>query len=253
MTPSARSSRPHRFTRRSKLVALLQARLQAQSWPRVQMSLIVSFTGLAGLLASAVLLKLGMHSMAVRYPLATLVAYGAFLGLLWLWMHTRADDWGDAAQLADGGDGLDGAYGVDAGADTMDMATGALRGGRASASSRSAKGLDLGDIGDAGSADELAVVLLVLVAVASLALAGVYVVTQAPTLLAEVALDGAVVGSLYHRLHQAERQHWALSAWGYTRGPLLFLLIVMALVGWGLQHAAPGAATLGQALSMLGA
>ena len=108
------SARPSRFTSRSKLVRHMQDRLQSQSWPRLQMSLIVAFTGLAGLLASAVLLKLGMHGMAARYQAATLLAYGAFLGLLWLWMRTRPDDWSDV------GDGVE---------MTWDLASSALRSG----------------------------------------------------------------------------------------------------------------------------
>lgn len=260
-------TRPSRFTARSKLVRQMQDRLQAQSWPRVQMSLIVAFTGLAGLLMSAVLLRLGVHHMGWRYPVVTLLAYGAFLGLLWVWMRTRPDDWGDVAD------------GVDVGSDVMDMASAGFRvrgsgggggGGNmpssgsvrtpglnlrdaepvsSSSSSGGSGGFDLGDVADA---DELAVVVLVIVAVVALASAGAYIVVQAPTLLAEVALDGAVVGSLYHRLHQAERQHWAHSAWQYTRWPLLILVATMAVVGWGLQHAAPGAHTVGQALAMWG-
>ena len=89
------TSRPQRFTARAKLVERMRERLESQSAPRLQMSLIVSLTGLAGLLASASLLKLGLHSMALRYPAALLIAYGAFLGLLWLWLRSRAEDWAD--------------------------------------------------------------------------------------------------------------------------------------------------------------
>jgi hypothetical protein len=254
MTPSAR---PQRFTARGKLVREMQARLQAQSWPRVQMSLIVAFTGLAGLLLSAVLLRAGVTSMVWRYPLVTVLAYGAFLGLLWLWMRTRSDDWSDVAD------------GVDAGLDVGDLAASALRArGGSGVRAMPSPGVDLVDeaadapvsagglgdlsLGDVADADELAVVVLVIVAVVALASAGAYIVVQAPTLLAEVALDGAVAGSLFRRLHQAERQHWARSAWQYTRWPLAVLVVVMLLVGWGLQHAAPGAQTVGQALSAWG-
>ncbi len=108
-------SHPHRFTARTKLIERMEARLRAQSWPRFQMALIVAFTGLAGLLASAVMLRLGLHSMALRYPLATVLAYAAFLGLLWLWMRTRAEDWSDA------GDG------VQIAADAADCISPALR------------------------------------------------------------------------------------------------------------------------------
>ena len=234
---------PHRFTARTKLIERLEARLRAQSWPRFQMALIVAFTGLAGLLASAVMLRLGLHSMALRYPLATVLAYAAFLGLLWLWMRTRAEDWSDA------GDG------VQLAADAADCISPALRsrGGGLPHTARAQpdSGSDGPNPGSLVDADELAVVILVVVAVVSMLFSGVYLVFQAPALLAEVALDGAVAGSLYHRLHQAERQHWVQSAWGYTRWPLCFVLITVALVGWGLGQAVPGAVTLGQALAAL--
>lgn len=234
---------PHRFTARTKLIERMEVRLRAQSWPRFQMALIVAFTGLTGLLASAVMLRLGLHSMALRYPLATVLAYAAFLGLLWLWMRTRAEDWSDA------GDG------VQLAADAADYISPALRsrGGGLPHAARAQPDSDLGgpNPGSLVDADELAVVILVVVAVASMLFSGVYLVFQAPALLAEVALDGAVAGSLYHRLHQAERQHWVQSAWGYTRWPLCFVLITVALVGWGLGQAVPGAFTLGQALAAL--
>lgn len=263
MNPTAR---PQHFTARAKLVERMRDRLQSQSYPRLQMSLIVSLTGLAGLLASASLLKLGLHSMAWRYPLALLIAYGAFLGLLWLWLRSRAEDWGDAADLGDGVDVLDlgadlarpivqsvsrGAQkavhnttqAVDAGLDVPSARTPTSSG----SSSSSLGGIDI----DVGDADELVIVLLVLGFVLALAAAAFYVVYQAPMLMAEVALDGALVGSLYHRLRQGERQHWLHAAWRHTRWPLLAMLLVVWLVGWGLGQAAPGAVTLGQAWAMV--
>ena len=74
---SARGGWNSRYTARAKLVLRMKAQLNAQSWPRLQMMVIVALTGLAGLLASASFHKLGLHNMAVRYPLATLVADGA--------------------------------------------------------------------------------------------------------------------------------------------------------------------------------
>ena len=55
------------------------------------MTLLVVLTGGAGLLASFVLLHLGVDSMAVRYPLAVTIAYAVFLLLLWLWLRTKAE------------------------------------------------------------------------------------------------------------------------------------------------------------------
>lgn len=238
-------AQPHRFTARAKLIERLEARLRAQSWPRFQMALIVAFTGLVGLLASAVLLRLvGLHSMALRYPLAALLAYAAFLGLLWVWMRTREDDLSDA--------GVDG---VQLAADAVDWISPALRSRAAGPSHTARAQSDSGwsgpNPGSLWDADELVVVILVVVAVVSMLFSGAYLVFQAPTLLAEVALDGAVAGSLYHRLHQAERQHWMQSAWVYTRWPLCLLLVTAALVGWGLGQAVPGAFTVGKALAAL--
>ena len=191
----------------------------------------------------------GPAEQALRYTVSTLLAYGAFLGLLWLWMRTRPDDWADVAD------------GVSSGVDVVDLASAALRSRGVGMQSVQAPHMDVAELpttsdssggwnlGDVADADEFAVVVLIVVAVVALASAGMYIIVQAPSLLAEVALDGAVMGSLYQRLQQAERQHWALSAWAYTRWPLLGLLCVMALLGWGLQLAAPGALTMGQALA----
>lgn len=262
-SPSRPADRFSRFTARAKLVERMRERLESQSAPRLQMSLIVSLTGLAGLLASASLLKLGLHSMAWRYPVALLIAYGAFLGLLWLWLRSRAEDWGDVADMADAADGFDGAADV-----AQSAMQGASRGAR-SATDNAMQWVDAGAVRstkstptsstsnlggmdiDVGDADELAIVLLVLGFVLALAAAAFYVVYQAPMLMAEVALDGALVGSLYHRLRECERQHWLHAAWHHTRWPLLAMLLVVWLVGWGLGQAAPGAVTLGQAWGMV--
>lgn len=262
-SPSRPADRFSRFTARAKLVERMRERLESQSAPRLQMSLIVSLTGLAGLLASASLLKLGLHSMAWRYPAALLIAYGAFLGLLWLWLRSRAEDWAD---LGDGADAVDLTAnmvrpvgpGVSRSArevtDDGVLAVDLSRATNAAAPAKSSGGSQPGgggiDVG-VGDADELAIILLVLGFVLALAAAAFYVVYQAPMLMAEVALDGALVGSLYHRLRECERQHWLHAAWRHTRWPLLAMLLVVWLVGWGLGQAAPGAVTLGQAWGMV--
>lgn len=63
---------------RTQVVGLLQRHLEADSYPRLQMGLIVALTGGVGLLCSFVLLRLGMSTMALRYPLALLGAYVFF-------------------------------------------------------------------------------------------------------------------------------------------------------------------------------
>ena len=74
------SPRPGRQpSTRTQVVGLLRQKLEADSYPRMQMGLIVALTGGMGLLCSFVLLRLGMHAMALRYPLALLGAYLFFL------------------------------------------------------------------------------------------------------------------------------------------------------------------------------
>src|SRR5829696_1118458 len=65
--------------------------LLRRALPRVQMSLILAATGAAGFVASFAMLHLGVWRMWVRYPLAVLFAYAAFIVLLrvWLFLHGR--------------------------------------------------------------------------------------------------------------------------------------------------------------------
>ena len=85
---------------RSHAILRLKRRLEQDSFPRTQMSLIVGLTGAAGLLFSFMLLQAGVTSMALRYPLALLLAYGVFLLLLWLWLRTKAEDYVDMPDLS---------------------------------------------------------------------------------------------------------------------------------------------------------
>src|SRR5262245_48307719 len=73
-------------SRRRVVVERLRNRLLRTRWPRLQMSAIAALTGASGFVASWVLLAFGLDSMALRYGLAVLVAYGAFLLLVRIWL-----------------------------------------------------------------------------------------------------------------------------------------------------------------------
>lgn len=256
---------------RDDAVTQLRQDLQTHSWPRMQMTLLVSLTGGSGLLASFLLLHAGLHNMALRYPVALLVAYGAFLLLLWLWLRTRADDW---TELPDAGIDLPLPSGRSGGPSWSPGGGGQFGGGGSSASfdapvplrafssdtpgSAAGKGLSdgvgdgLGSIADAADADELVIPLLVIALAVGLALSSLYVIYSAPTLFAELLLDGALSASLYRRLRTIERRHWVSTALRRTALPFALTALLLAGVGWGLQTAAPGAHTLGQALHQAG-
>ncbi|MES2369835.1 MAG: hypothetical protein V4554_10175 [Pseudomonadota bacterium] len=88
---------------RSHAILRIKRRLEQDSFPRIQMSLIVCVTGAAGLLFSFLMLDAGVTSMALRYPLALLMAYGVFLVLLWLWLRTKAEDYVDIPDFSGSG------------------------------------------------------------------------------------------------------------------------------------------------------
>lgn len=76
---------PH-FTTRAHAIRRVETHLRSNSFPRLQMMLLVSYALLRG----------GLDSMALRYPLALAVAYLFFLGLLsvcpWGQVHWAGHD-----------------------------------------------------------------------------------------------------------------------------------------------------------------
>ena len=73
---------PMSTNNRARAIQRVRERLVRESFPRVQMALIVALTGGFGLLASFVMLQFGLGSMAIRYPLALSLAYCFFLFLI---------------------------------------------------------------------------------------------------------------------------------------------------------------------------
>jgi hypothetical protein len=259
------------FTR-SQAILRLQHRLEKDAYPRIQMGLIVTLTGGAGLLFSFLLLHAGMANMALRYPLALVAAYGVFLGLLWLWLRTKVDDYfdlpDDAVNLGfpsgpsggssggldislpsfkSGGGGNFGGGGASASFDDGDAlpAPIGLFSSGGSSSSSSSSGLDLGDIGDA---DELAIPLIVIALVIGLACASFYVVYMAPALFAELLVDSAFSAALYRKMRGVQGEYWLTAALRRTALPFALTAVFLCAVGYGLAAVAPGAHSIGEVL-----
>ncbi|HKV13351.1 MAG TPA: hypothetical protein VJ725_34740, partial [Thermoanaerobaculia bacterium] len=110
---------------REELIEKVKKRLERHSLPRLQMSLLLALTGATGFLSSFLLLKLGVHSMALRYPVAVALAYGVFLLLLRIWLRFQRDDW----QSADIPDVVDLGEAVIDGAGSVVRGAGRLAGG----------------------------------------------------------------------------------------------------------------------------
>lgn len=259
---------------RDEAVGRLQHDLQTNAWPRSQMTLLVSLTGGSGLLASFLLLHAGLDNMAMRYPLALLCAYAVFLLLLWLWLRTQAADWANmpdpgmepslptgpgAPAWSPGGGGDFGGGGASTSFDGPARLNPLIQpppmpAGRGLAGSADKDAGDgWGSVGDAADADVLAVPLLVIALAVGLAFSSVYVIYSAPTLFAELLLDGALSATLYHRLCGIERHHWMSTALRTTALPFVLTALLLTAVGWSLQSAAPGARSLGEAFHHISA
>lgn len=231
---------------RPRLVQRLQQHLERDSWPRVQMALLVALTGAAGLLASFVLLQIGLQAMWLRYPVALGAAYLVFLGLLWLWLRTSASDYADAV-IAPGDPGLP--ANPSSVPEPISGGGGDFAGGGASASFDAPASSSLGDsLGSVADADEFAIPLAVLLLAAGLAVSSLYIVYTAPVLFAELLLDGALAATLFRRLRGVTTQHWIETALNRTALPFGLTAIFLGLCGAALQAYAPEAHSLGDVL-----
>jgi hypothetical protein len=239
---------------RSVYINRLREKLNREGYPRLQMALLVSITGVSGFIASYLLLQTGMSVMWTRYLAAFGVAYLIFLGLLWLWMRTSASDYADGPDFTP-------TSGWSAKADPIYCGKGgSFDGGGASGnfeiegSSNFAQLDSSGDtlIGDSVSAaceaDEFAIPIVAILFLAGLILSSLWVVYAAPLLFAELLIDGALAASLYRRLRGLESRHWLETAVRRTAAPFLLTAIMLVCFGAGLQHHAPDAQTMAQAL-----
>ncbi|HEX8129916.1 MAG TPA: hypothetical protein VF527_12500, partial [Pyrinomonadaceae bacterium] len=92
--------------KRKRAIERVRRSLVREGSPRLLVSFLLALTGAAGFVISAVLLRLGVTSMSVRYPLAVILAYCVFLLLLRLWLALRRNTGSDSDLLSDIGDGL---------------------------------------------------------------------------------------------------------------------------------------------------
>lgn len=271
-------------TERDAAIEEVRDSLIIRASPRRHMSAIIAASGGLGFLASYLLLRGGLTTMALRYPIAVAVGYLAFLGLLRLWLgryrlriaHGGAasgrDDpsWspldvvdvplrvvGRSGARGGGFSGFGGGGGsAGGGAGRTFDAAGQLSRAAAQPAVQpamplprpSSSGGPGGHFGlDLDSLDEGAWVLIPLTIAAILALgAALYVVLIAPSLLAELLLDAALSAGLYHRVQGVRGQHWLRSAVRHTVIPALFVAVLLTAAGYAMQLAYPDAVSIGR-------
>jgi len=234
---------------RTTAVQRMRARLLRDGFPRVQMFILVSLTGLAGFGASALMLLAGLETMALRYALAMGAAYLVFLLLLWLWLHTSASDYLDFVP-SDGGGGDAAAPDLPAALrDDFAGGGGSFDGGGASANVDFDDAIVEKPLAAVASAEEGAIPLVVILLALGLLLSSLFVVWTAPILFAEILVDALLAAGLYRRLRGLERQHWMVAALKRTVIPFVLTTVLVAVAGWGMQAHAPEARSIGEVLA----
>jgi hypothetical protein len=218
----------------------MRARLIATGFPRFVILLILVIAGLTAFGFSALALNAGLDDMAVRYFVATIVGYAAFLLLIRVWIALRRgesdiSDLPDISHLPSRGDAFGGGQSGGAGATES--------WGQAA---DSVIGVDVPD------ADEAWPVVLAAVVLLGGVLAMLYVVYLAPVLLAEVALDAALVTGIYRKLRKKDAGHWLGSAVRHTWLPATIAAVCIAFAGLVLQWAEPTARSIGDVFRMAG-
>lgn len=237
--PSRKVERERLFDRQRE-IGRVRGLIERLESPRLQMMVIVALTGATGLLASYVMLVAGLRAMWLRYPLAVVVAYLAFLGILWLWLRASRDDNDQGEVAADTVDiAIDASYSYDPGGSGSNSAD----------SSGPDFDLDVGGVDlDEGAPIALVIGLIVavVVAVAAACWAMFAIVGAAPVLFAELVVDAALARGLYLRVRAIDRgRHWLRTAIARTVWRFAAVAALFSIAGAVLAWLVPGADSIG--------
>jgi hypothetical protein len=232
--------------------------INRNSYPRLEMLMLVIFTGFAGFLTSYSLLYLGLNTMWLRYLVSIGVAYIVFLALWGIWLSWKTNR--NSANL----DGLDLTPDIyfpsgnsKATTDIISGHGGDFHVGGASGDfSSGSDGEIIGEaFGAAAQAEEAAVPLIVILALI-LGFFSIFIVTfslisSAPILFSELLVDGMLSVSLYRRLKGIDSRHWLESAIKKTFWPFTFATLTFVVLGWTIEHFMPHAHSLGDLIRIL--
>jgi len=232
----------------------IRSELERNSFPRLQMLLLVSITGASGFIASYILLHSGVLEMWQRYLASFGVAYLMFLFLLWLWLRTRAEDYADFPDISGFPSPASGNSGTCYNGKGGDFGGGGASGsfdtppeGVSTFSDASSPISDA--LGTAAEAEEFAIPLVVLILFGAVLFSSLFMVYSAPALFAELLFDGVLSASLYRRLRGLEMHHWLNTAVRRTALPFMLTATIAAASGWGMGRYAPEAHSIGDVIA----
>jgi hypothetical protein len=226
---------------------------------RFQMSLILTAVVASGVLSSKLLLMAGFHSLRLRYPIAVLVSYGVFLGLVrvWLWYVSIRRGAGLRQGISDAVDGFSwgGGSGGGGGGSSVEFGGGDAGGagasdvwGESAPAEFAAAPPPSGGGGGGGwldfdlDGDGLWVLILLAVLILGIVFAGGYLVYAAPQILPEAAWQFALAGAL--KKASSKDGDWMPGVMMSSAIPFIVVLILAAVLGWTAHHACPAATKL---------
>ena len=234
---------------------------------RLHMTIILVATFAVGLLTVHALFAIHVAKLWMRYAIAVLVAYGAFLGLLKIWLiyfaicirHAHGGgsssgggdlDWfnfsgggtssGSSSSVSDlgsgggkfGGGGASGSWGTPEPQPVVVAPLKQSSGGGTSSSS--GFGLDL-------DGDEIVLVLIIIAVATAIIGAGAYLIWAAPTILGDTAFNAILASALVNKTKKVSHPDWVGSVVRATAVPFAIVLALTILMGWYAQHICPSA------------
>ncbi len=240
---------------RKKAIARVKRWLEQRSMPRLQMSIIVLVTALAGFLSSFLMLQLGLTRMGIRYLLAVGFAYAAFLALLCLWLHYHRKK--TTERKTDADTNFDALDWLDLNLIPSSETTSAVEFGGASGGGGAARSFGAGMLGDSENAgtgakisaildwDDGAWIIALILAVLGGVIASLYIIFSAPAFLAEILVDGVLAAGLYKRLRHIDNRNWLETALEKTWLPVLIVALLFLVAGHLIQLHLPEVDSIG--------
>lgn len=205
------------FRSRREAIAVIEHQIRWWRSPKLAMACFVAIAGLMGFIISTILLKCGLQSMPIRYTAGLFAGYLSLCVCLWLWTGTHPKN------IAED-----------------ESSTEILEKNRKSSALD-----DWSGIGEIFNFGEGVFVVAFLIALFSVAF---WLISSAPTLMAELTLDSLVSMQVYHRIRRSDTQPYLLTFWQVTRLPLFFTAIILVGGAWLLQYFVPEAHTFWQVI-----
>ena len=247
-----------------KRISRFRRAFQKHFFLRFHMTLILMGVFFSGLLASKLLLEVGVRSMLIRYSIVVIVSYLMFFLFIRLWLiyvrqtsHNRAGVTGprDILYVPDsgvvpagshdgsivpgggefGGGGASGEWADSASRHTAVAASVADRSGGSTGASA------IGDV----DLDEGWIVLVILgLLLACIFGVGIYLIYAAPAILSDTALEVLLASSLIKASRRVDSPNWVGSVFKATLVPFVIVMILTVAVAWISAHYCPGASKL---------